>query len=481
MTESERNTNNYYTQRYNDSKLKGKGKHRVANTQRNQKEYVSRTHREFDYTKPSYHDVLDSEVPLYLYNRKMTALLDTGATVNCLGTSVLNSFPQSRVHHKVPLRKPLVASTANKSKPVRFDYKVIIPITIFGRKFEIPFFVADDMQDQVILGVPFLRDAKVQIAYDNSHMYVCFNSQLKLETPETLPPMSEKVIMAKLHGKFTDSHDVLVQGNTMQRFTKKVVGGRTLVTTDPKRKLYPVLLSNISDKTVVLPKKQVVGHVLKVSKEDIMRVEKPQKEEHTPSKCRLGGISVIERRVQSASSRKANLTFNTYGANCRSNTEKLHQPHYLSHKTSHKKHPNIQKKYKHSVSPIQVNMSAQNQDLHTFEQDFTKMPPKLYKTPQVYEGEQENDSGETQSPIDHKLTNTILDESEKQELRELLYEFDDVFYHQGEPLPVCKGYTHKMRIDPDTKPWKPVTYRYNPSRAKTNRQKDQRNERCRYY
>ena len=116
--------------------MRGKGKHKVANTQQYKTEYKSRTHREVDYTKPSYHDVLDSEVPLYLFNKRMTALLDTGATVNCLGTSVLNSLPQARAQKRVQLKEPLVASTANKSKPVTFEYTVQIPITIFGRKFK---------------------------------------------------------------------------------------------------------------------------------------------------------------------------------------------------------------------------------------------------------------------------------------------------------------------------------------------------------
>ena len=84
----------------------------------------------------------------------------------------------------------------------------------------------------------------------------------------------------------------------------------------------------------------------------------------------------MERRVQSASSRKASKAFNTLGANCRKTTEKFHHMHSQSHNNKHKKQQQVQKPYKHSISPIQVDMSAQNQDLHTFTQDFTKVATK---------------------------------------------------------------------------------------------------------
>ena len=71
-------------------------------------------------------------------------------------------------------------------------------------------------------------------------------------------------------------------------------------------------------------------------------------------------------------------------------------------------------------------------------------------------------SGKTEfPPIQHELKDCVLNDQGKQYLTKLLRRYD-VFYHEGEPLPVCTSYQHHMRMNPDTKPWKPIQYRYNP-------------------
>ena len=88
--------------------------------------------------------------------------------------------------------------------------------------------------------------------------------------------------------------------------------------------------------------------------------------------------------------------------------------------------------------------------------------PTMHKD-QIYEGPNvQKDTSINDDKIHHDLSKTILNEEEKTEFRELLEHYDDIFYHEGEQLPVCKGYTHRMRIDPSTKPWKPISYRYQP-------------------
>ena len=50
-----------------------------------------------------------------------------------------------------------------------------------------------------------------------------------------------------------------------------------------------------------------------------------------------------------------------------------------THKRNHQNNLGTQTKNMHSIFPIQVDMSAQNQNLHNFKQDTEMMPQMHYK------------------------------------------------------------------------------------------------------
>ena len=188
-------------------------------------------------------------------HNEVLALLDTGATINCIGENTVNKYKGWKDCPKTKLRSIMKVSTADVKTELTFKYILHIPIEIFGRKFQVPFHIAEEAETQVILGIPFMRKARVQIAYDDLNMYVCFDSQLKVPQTEKIPPMSEKIVMAQLQGHFTEKYPVLIKGDTINRYTTKILRGRTLTSANPDNSMFPVLLSNVSSKEIESQKK----------------------------------------------------------------------------------------------------------------------------------------------------------------------------------------------------------------------------------
>ena len=181
-----------------------------------------------DQNKP----VQQDNAPGVQQNQANASLIDTGATINAISAKLVNS------HHllkqkltPLPSTTRRVATACDKSK-ITLTGIIEVEILIFDRAFTTKLHVADNLQDHVILGVPFLKQAQMLIAYDAQGMYVTFNSTLKLKGVEQLPPMSEKLVIASLDCKLRRKQNLLSCGNLHGRFSESVTGGRTLISAD---------------------------------------------------------------------------------------------------------------------------------------------------------------------------------------------------------------------------------------------------------
>ena len=221
------------------------------------------------------------------------------------------------------------ATTACSNKPVELKYEVPIQITVLEKLFTISFFVIEELQSDMILGTPFMRQAEVCVGYDKNSMYVTFNSTIRLGEKVQIPPRSVRIVTGQIKGQFNSLQNVLVCGDTLNRFTKSVLPGRTLVKVDPKQKTFPVLLSNVSESTVHMPKNLKIGHVLAINEDDIIEMPKELNQftqGHSVTQFETAEkqeVTVSERRVQ---------TIHNKGS--RKNRHSTQQKHPNRHKNS---------------------------------------------------------------------------------------------------------------------------------------------------
>ena len=393
--------------------------------------------KKYGQIEPSHDTIQNSEIPVEIKGKPCKALLDTGATVNVVSPRVLQRYPYLKKNVRVASKVSQSATTACSNKPVELKYEVPIQMTVLTRLFTITFFIVEDLQSDMILGTPFMRQAEVCVGYDKNSMYVTFNSTIRLGEKVQIPPMSERIVTGQIKGQFHSLQNVLVCGDTLNRFTKSVLPGRTLVKAEVKQKTFPVLLSNVSETTVHMPKNLIIGHVLAIDEDDIMEMPKESKQ-FSRGHC-LGQFETAEGQEVKVSERRVQTKHNT-GKN--------------SHKNKHKTKHLTQ----NTDSPETIITTGDN-DMSSTADTYRqyKQNKKWYKNSvPVFSGKTEF------PPIQHELKGCILDSKNKQHLTQLLGEYDDVFYHEGEPLPACTSYQHRMHIRPDTKPWKPIQYRYNP-------------------
>ena len=69
-------------------------------------------------------------------HNEVLALLDTGATINCIGEKLLHKYTSWKQCPKTKLRNTMKVATADVKTKLSFNYVLNIPIEIFGRKFK---------------------------------------------------------------------------------------------------------------------------------------------------------------------------------------------------------------------------------------------------------------------------------------------------------------------------------------------------------
>lgn len=120
-----------------------------------------------------------------LFGRKMQGLLDTGASISCIGKSVLEKFNNKQIRLTASNLKQIVG-VGGEAHSILGEVK--LPISISGLVFEHSFYVLDRVHHSIILGIDFMHSNKVviDVARKNSSFSrrrsICCDCNLKKAT-----------------------------------------------------------------------------------------------------------------------------------------------------------------------------------------------------------------------------------------------------------------------------------------------------------
>lgn len=122
------------------------------------------------------------------------ALIDSGSDINVINEQVIKTVNCRKY------RSDKTRITAVNNEHMSISSVVYIPITIGNDIFSIKFYVVQSIKPDIILGLEFLQANNIIIDFNNNKIRVDPRRQLILSKDTVIPPMSEKVVVAKIRG-----------------------------------------------------------------------------------------------------------------------------------------------------------------------------------------------------------------------------------------------------------------------------------------
>jgi hypothetical protein len=102
-----------------------------------------------------------------LGEREVTALFDSGASVSCIRPELAKEL-----EHPIPLRTPLLISTADKKNHLPVNEKVSLEFRIDGYRFWSEFFLVPDLSEEVIVGATTLQQWRFKLDFENEEVII---------------------------------------------------------------------------------------------------------------------------------------------------------------------------------------------------------------------------------------------------------------------------------------------------------------------
>ncbi|CAC5360357.1 unnamed protein product [Mytilus coruscus] len=122
------------------------------------------------------------------------ALIDSGSDINVINKQIIKTVNCRQY------RSDKTRITAVNNEQMSISSVVYIPITIGNHIFSIKFYVVKSIKPDIILGLEFLQSNNIVIEFNDNKMRVDPRRQLILSKDTVIPPMSEKVVVAKIRG-----------------------------------------------------------------------------------------------------------------------------------------------------------------------------------------------------------------------------------------------------------------------------------------
>lgn len=102
-----------------------------------------------------------------LGERDVTALFDSGASVSCIRPELAKELEPP-----IPLRIPLIVSTADKKNNMPVNEKVSLEFYIDGYRFWTEFFLVSDLSEDVIIGATTLQQWRFKLDFEKEEVII---------------------------------------------------------------------------------------------------------------------------------------------------------------------------------------------------------------------------------------------------------------------------------------------------------------------
>ena len=230
----------------------------------------------------------DNNLKVTMGNVNARALVDTGATVSCISTTLLDKIDPHFIEY-LKSEIPFVCGVGGKQHEV--THKVKIQFSIENKPFSQTFYALQN-PFELILGMDFISEHKAKMDFENSHIILdgenfqlqpqpCRTTFTKTYQTEIILPFSSQDIPVKLSNGLLSQVMLIEPVSSLQRNFPSLEIAESLVS--DKTSLCRV--TNSSDSPIFIPPNVVIGiartisvHALMdpVSLEDCCLIDDPE-------------------------------------------------------------------------------------------------------------------------------------------------------------------------------------------------------------
>ncbi|XP_053388085.1 uncharacterized protein LOC128551301 [Mercenaria mercenaria] len=188
------------------------------------------------------------------HHREISALLDTGSSINLMSRKLFESLPVHNKSSLTPVDSSNIVLANNQS--VNIDGISSISCFVQGHRKEFDVYVLKDTSHPLILGTHFIKSNKLILDFSDGYHFS--DSKIYAQKRIYLPPNSESIVYGKLPKRFTEGSNGLCS-NVKYVNRKKLLVTRSVVTI-PQNCMVPVKILNPTDKTVVIHRNKPLGY-----------------------------------------------------------------------------------------------------------------------------------------------------------------------------------------------------------------------------
>ncbi|CAG2232035.1 unnamed protein product [Mytilus edulis] len=188
------------------------------------------------------------------------ALIDSGSDINVINEQVIKTVNCRKY------RSDKTRITAVNNEHMSISSVVYIPITIGNDIFSIKFYVVQSIKPDIILGLEFLQANNIIIDFNNNKIRVDPRRQLILSKDTVIPPMSEKVVVARIRGSYLPDEIIGLTSASPKLLSSGLMTAKSISKVDKNQILFGV--GNFTDKPITLSKQCNLGKFVCLSKHD---------------------------------------------------------------------------------------------------------------------------------------------------------------------------------------------------------------------
>lgn len=226
-------------------------------------------------------------MPVRIANQEISALIDTGSSINVMSSQLFNSIPDSM--------KSEFSATSDKitlanNQTVQIYGTAKVKITVPQGKHWIHVYILAQTSHPLILGTHYLYSKNIVLDFSDC----CIKSkQFKVltQSPASLPPNSEVLIWGHVNGKVQYG----MQGICTSKISKDrgVIISKAVVTVN-REKQVPIKILNFTNEIVHLNKGQILAELEPFSKDHVCMPLSENNDTHFVQNIQLSTEPVIK-------------------------------------------------------------------------------------------------------------------------------------------------------------------------------------------
>ena len=223
--------------------------------------------RQFNHKPPVQIHTTNNRIPIKLDDANYIALIDTGSDICTIPEKTLLQDDNLR---RLPRFKSniLEATTAAANNSVYFKYTVFPKLTIGNYTVTNKFYVAQNSDNDIILGIPFLRQTRAHLDFGSQVCTLTLNNAVTTESSTTIPPHSTVKVLCSPRTSQMNKGPLLISSRVRNKFQSKLFVPDIYTDIDTLNKpVFKIPISNKTGKHVILPKHLLIGFIIFLERE----------------------------------------------------------------------------------------------------------------------------------------------------------------------------------------------------------------------